>query len=126
MRLSIKISRSEANRDHYTAPRFASPNQTVGTTGRIPAAEARLIVKGLEFHHTPKHASWLNMAEMEFSVLARACLRGRNADAVALTPAISAYVAHRNAARATINWRFSTQDARTKLRRLYPFNSRID
>ena len=107
-------------------PRFASLNQPVGPTGRIPAAEARVIVKRLEFHHTPKHASWLNMAETEFSVLARACLRGRNADAVALTPAISAYVAHRNAARATINWRFSTQDARTKLRRLYPFNSRID
>ena len=66
------------------------------------------------------------MAGMEFSVLARACLRGRNADAVALTPGISAYVTHRNAARATINWRFSTLDARTKLRRLYPFNSRID
>ena len=83
-------------------------------------------MKRLEFHHTPKHASWLNMAEMEFSVLARACLRGRNTDAVALTPAIGAYVYHRNAARATISWRFSTQDARTKLRRLYPFNSRID
>ena len=95
--------------------RFTSPNQPVGTTGRIPAAEARLIVKRLEFHHTPKHASWLNMAEMEFSVLARACLRGRNTDAVALTPAIGAYVYHCNAARATISWRFSTQDARTKL-----------
>ena len=49
----------------------------------FPAAEARRIAKRLEFHHTPKHGSWLNMAEIEFSVLARACLRGRNGDETA-------------------------------------------
>ena len=89
----------------------------------FPAAEARRIVKRLEFHHTPKHASWLNMAEIEFSVLTRDCLRGRHGDDVALAGAIDAYEARRNAARTTIDWRFSTQDARTKLHRLYPCNS---
>ena len=89
----------------------------------FPAAEARRIVKRLEFHHTPKHASWLNMAEIEFSVLTRDCLRGRHGDGVALAGAIDAYETRRNAARATIDWDFSTQDARTKLHRLYPCNS---
>ena len=92
----------------------------------FPAAEARRIVKRLEFHHTPKHASWLNMAEIEFSVLTRACLQGRYPDEPDLERAINAYEAERNAAGATINWSFSTQDARTKLHRLYPFNSKID
>ena len=90
------------------------------------AAEARRIVRRLEFHHTPKHASWLNMAEIEFSVLTRACLKGRNPDETALQRAINAYEVQRNVAGATINWQFSTQDARTKLYRLYPFNSKID
>ena len=80
-------------------------------------------MKRLEFHHTPKHASWLNMAEIEFSVLTRACLKGRNPDETALQRAINAYEAERNAAGATVNWRFTTQDARSKLHRLYPFNS---
>ena len=89
----------------------------------FPAAEARRIVKRLEYHHTPKHASWLNMAEIEFSVLTRDCLRGRHGDDVALAGAIDAYETRRNIAKATIDWRFSTQDARTKLHRLYPCNS---
>ena len=89
----------------------------------FPAAEARRIVKRLEFHHTPKHASWLNMAEIEFSVLTRACLQGRNPDETALQRAINAYEVQRNASKASINWRFTTQDARSKLHRLYPFNS---
>ena len=73
----------------------------------FPPAEARRIARRLEFHYTPKHGSWLNMAEIEFSVLARACLRGRNA------------------AGATINWRFTAQDARRKLLRLYPDTSAL-
>ena len=89
----------------------------------FPAAEARRIAIRLEFHHTPKHASWLNMAEIEFSVLARDCLQGRHGEAPALAAAIAAYQARRNAAKATIDWRFSTQDARNKLHRLYPCNS---
>lgn len=89
----------------------------------FPAAEARRIAKRLEFHHTPKHASWLNMAEIEFSVLSRDCLQGRHGDEPALAAAITSYEARRNTAKATIDWRFSTQDARTKLHRLYPCNS---
>ena len=63
------------------------------------------------------------MAEIEFSVLTRDCLQGRHGDEPALAAAIAAYEARRNASKATINWRFSTQDARTKLHRLYPCNS---
>ena len=63
------------------------------------------------------------MAEIEFSVLTRDCLQGRHGDDMALARAISAYEARRNTANATIDWRFSTQDARTKLHRLYPCNS---
>ena len=106
--------------DNLNTHRMASLYET------FPAAEARRIVRRLEFHHTPKHASWLNMAEIEFSVLTRACLQGRNPDETALQRAISAYEVQRNASKATINWRFNTQDARTKLYRLYPFNSNID
>ena len=61
--------------DNLNTHRMASLYET------FPAAEARRIVKRLEFHHTPKHASWLNMAEIEFSALSRACLKGRNPDA---------------------------------------------
>ena len=92
----------------------------------FPAAEARRIVKRLEFHHTPKHASWLNMAEIEFSVLTRACLQGRNPDEPALQRAIGVYESERNARKATIDWRFTTQDARHKLQRFYPCHSNID
>ena len=106
--------------DNLNTHRMASLYET------FPAAEARRIVRRLEFHHTPKHASWLNMAEIEFSVLTRACLQGRNPDETALQRAINAYEVQRNASKATINWRFNTQDARTKLQRLYPSNSKID
>ena len=103
--------------DNLNIHRMASLYET------FPAAEARRIVKRLEFHHTPKHASWLNMAEIEFSVLTRDCLRGRHGDDATLTRAIDAYQIRRNDAKATIKWRFSTQDARSKLHRLYPCNS---
>ena len=66
------------------------------------------------------------MGEIEFSVLTRACLRGRDADEAALTRTINAYQAQRNAAKATINWLFRTQHARSKLHRLYPRNSTSD
>ena len=92
----------------------------------FPAAEARRIVKRLKFHHTPKHASWLNMADIAFSALSRACLKRRNPDAGALQRQITAYETERNVAGVAINWRFSTQDARTKLHRIYPCLSNID
>ncbi len=103
--------------DNRNTHRMASLYET------FPPAEARRIVKRLEFHHTPKHGSWLNMAEIEFSVLARACLKGRNADEDALQEDISAYKTERNAAATAINWRFTAQDARAKLHRLYPCHS---
>ena len=103
--------------DNLNTHRMASLYET------FPAAEARRIAKRLEFHHTPKHGSWLNMAEIEFSVLARACLRGRNGDEDSLERAVSACVSERNAIGATINWRFTAQDARRKLHRLYPCQS---
>ena len=106
--------------DNLNTHRMASLYET------FPAPEARRIVRRLEFHHTPKHASWLNMAEIEFSVLTRACLQGRNPDELALQRATNAYEAERNAAGATINWRFSTQDARDKLQRFYPCPSNVD
>ena len=103
--------------DNLNTHRVASLYET------FPAAEARRIARRLELHHTPKHGSWLNMAEIEFSVLARACLRGRNADETYLKKAVNACVSQRNVAAATIDWRFTAKDARAKLRRLYPSHS---
>ena len=92
----------------------------------FPAAEARRIAKRLEFHYTPKHGSWLNMAEIEFSVLSRSCLKQRLPDDEALQGEVQALVRERNAAGASIHWKFNTQDARSKLHRLYPFDSKVD
>lgn len=82
--------------------------------------EARRLLKKLEFHYTPKHASWLNMAEIEFSVMVGQCLKRRIGDQATLMVELSAYVQRRNAAKATICWQFDIQQARTKLGRLYP------
>jgi hypothetical protein len=82
--------------------------------------EARRIRRKLEFHFTPKHGSWLNMAEIEVSVLQRQCLARRLADVATLTRHLTAYEARRNREQATIDWRFTTQEARIKLHRLYP------
>lgn len=83
-------------------------------------AEARRILQKLEFHFTPKHGSWLNMAEIELSVLSRQCLARRISDEATLKREVKAYENRRNAAKATINWRFTSGDARLKLHRLYP------
>lgn len=85
--------------------------------------EARRLVKKLEFHYTPKHGSWLNMAEIELSVLQRQCLDRRIADEATLKREIKAWEEPRNESRATIDWRFSVTDAREKLKRLYPSHS---
>ncbi len=82
--------------------------------------EARRVIQRLEFHYTPKHGSWLNMAEIEFSVFANQCLNRRIADEVSLKREIAGLETERNQAEATIDWRFSTTDARQKLRRIYP------
>lgn len=86
----------------------------------FPPEEARAMARKLEFHYTPKHGSWLNMAEMEFSVLSRTCLAGRVPDEATLQRRINANVAERNAKHQPINWRFTIRDARNKLHRLYP------
>jgi hypothetical protein len=82
--------------------------------------EARRNLRKLEFHFTPKHGSWLNMAEIELSVLSRQCLDRRIPDEATLKHEVKAYEDRRNAAKATINWRFTSGDARLKLHRLYP------
>ena len=106
--------------DNLNTHRMASLYET------FPAPEARRIAQRLEFHYTPKHGSWLNMAEIEFSVLSRCCLRQRLPGEDALRREVQALVTGRNAAQAIINWRFNTTDARTKLHRLYPFDSKHD
>ena len=83
-------------------------------------AEAKRILDRLEFHYTPKHGSWLNMAEIELSVLSGQCLDQRIPDLPCLEHEVAAWEADRNAALATVNWRFTTADARIKLTRLYP------
>lgn len=83
-------------------------------------AEARRILDLLEFCHTPKHGSWLNMAEMELSVLSRQCLDRRIPDFAALESEVAAWEEQRNQEQTWIDWRFTTEDARVKLHRLYP------
>lgn len=80
----------------------------------------RRLAERLEIHHTPKHGSWLNMAEIELSVLARQCLDERMENQQRLTTAVAAWEQTRNAAAVRIDWRFTTADARIKLKRLYP------
>ena len=86
----------------------------------FPPAEARRIIERFEWHYTPKHGSWLNIAECELSVLARQCLDRRIPDQVTLETEVAAWINPRNTARSKANWHFTTQDARTKLSQLYP------
>lgn len=86
----------------------------------FPPAEAQRLRQRLELHYTPKHGSWLNMAEIEFSVLSKQCLDRRIPDQATLRQEITAWEAERNAAHTAMQWRFTTADARIKLRRLYP------
>lgn len=83
-------------------------------------SEARRLTERFEWHYTPKHGSWLNVAEMELSVLARQCLDRRIPDAPTLTREVAAWQQKRNAAKTSVNWRFTTTDARIKLNKLYP------
>jgi len=86
----------------------------------FPAAEAKRLADKLEIHHTPKHGSWLNMAEIELSVLSRQCLERRVPDFETLQSEARAWQERRDAAGGKIDWRFRTEDARIKLKRLYP------
>ena len=83
-------------------------------------AEARRLAERFEFHYTPKHGSWLNVAEIELSVLSRQCLDRRLGDAPTLEAEVAAWVRQRNDSQTTIDWQFTTADARVKLKHLYP------
>jgi hypothetical protein len=86
----------------------------------FPAAEARALARRFEFHRTPIHGSWLNIAEIELSVLGRQCLDRRLGDRQTLADEVAAWTATRNASVTPIDWRFTTTDARLTLKRLYP------
>lgn len=88
-----------------------------------PKEARRRILRKLEFHYTPKHGSWLNQVEIEFSVLSRQCLSGRIPDKETLAQESGAWEQERNEAGATVDWRFTAEDARQKLERLYPAKS---
>lgn len=87
---------------------------------RFPPEEARRIARKIEWHYTPEHGSWLNIAECELSVLGRQCLNRRIEDRDTLVREVQAWEAERNAAEVTIDWQFTAADARIKLKRLYP------
>ena len=86
----------------------------------FPASEARRLCSRLELVYTPKHGSWLNIAEIELSVLTRQCLSRRISDLETLRSETQAWQKQRNAEAKGVDWQFTTQDARTRLKRLYP------
>jgi len=112
--------------DYPAAPtiRVVMDNLSTHSAGAIydtfPAPEARRILKRLEFHHTPKHASWLNMVEIEIGVLRSQCLDRRIDDKDTIIAEVAAWEQRRNVEGAQINWMFTTEKAREKLRKAYP------
>lgn len=86
----------------------------------FPPATARRLVERLEIHHTPKHGSWLNIAENELSALTRQCLARRIPDRATLECETTAWYTERNQLQKSVNWQFTTADARIRLKRLYP------
>jgi hypothetical protein len=100
--------------DHLNTHTLASLYEAFAPT------EARRFMERFEVHYTPKHGSWLNMAETELSVLATQCLARRIPDPTTLTREVAAWERQRNTAQCRVDWRFTTQDARIKLKRLYP------
>ncbi len=87
---------------------------------QFPPKEARRIAEKIEWHYTPVHGSWLNIAECELSVLRRQCLKPRMADINIVTEKVATWEFHRNQKQVGIDWRFTNDDARCKLKRLYP------
>jgi len=112
--------------DYPDAPiiRVVMDNLSTHSAGALydtfPAAEARRVLKRLEFHYTPKHASWLNMAEIEIGVLRSQCLDRRIDDRQVIVAEVAVWEQRRNAENAQINWMFTTEKAREKLRKAYP------
>jgi len=108
--------------------RVVLDNLSTHTVGALyetfPAPEAHRILSRIEFHNTPKHASWLNMVEIEIGVLRVQCLDRRIGECKRLVSEIKAWQNQRNAARSRINWKFTTEKARDKLARAYPNTSK--
>jgi DDE superfamily endonuclease len=103
--------------------RFVSPLNThtpAALYEAYPPVEARRIVERVEIHYTPKNGSWLNVAEIELSTMSGQCLNRRIPDRETLARDVAAWETERNALGGPVNWRFTTEDARVKLRRLYP------
>ena len=94
--------------------------ETFSLYKKYPPEEARRIIKKLEIHYTPKHGSWLDIAEIELNVMTRQCLSRRIDSIDVLTTELSAWEKERNSNHATVNWQFRTKDARIKLVSLYP------
>jgi hypothetical protein len=112
---------------HYSAaPRITLVMDNLNTHVRgslykaFEPQQARRILERLEIHYTPKHASWLNMAEIELSILSRQCLNRRIPDQSTLRAETAAWACARNAHPRPMEWRFTTADARIKLKKLYP------
>ena len=97
-----------------------STHATASLYAAFPAAEARRLAERFEWHYTPKHGSWLDMAESELGVLAHQCLDRRIPDKPSLIAEIAAWQDNRNKHHAKADWQFSTANARIKLKRLYP------
>lgn len=111
---------------HPDAERIVLVQDNLNTHGphslyqAFPPQEARRLTERIEWHFTPKHASWLNMAEIELSVLARQCLKERMESKENLVRQIKAWQSRRNQSASKVNWHFTTVDARVKLKKLYP------
>jgi hypothetical protein len=109
---------------HARVVRVVLDNLNIHSTASLYAAfppdEARRLARKLEFHHTPKHGSWLNVAECELAALASQCLNRRLPDLVSVRSQVAAWERQRNAEHPTIRWLFTTTDARRKLRHVYP------
>jgi hypothetical protein len=95
-------------------------HNTASLYAAFPAEEARRLSQRLEIHHTPKHGSWLNIAEIELSALKRQCLAGRIDCIDKMRTQVQAWSDNRNNRQTLVDWRFTTKDARIKLKRLYP------
>ena len=121
-----EVLRWSADEVHPTAEKIVlvmddlNRHKTASLYERCPAEEARRLAERFGIHHTPKHGSWLNMAEIELSVLSRQCLNRRIESVDELRREVSAWERERNALGTVTRWQFTTADARIKLHRLYP------
>lgn len=123
-----RVIKGLVDEDYATAERIVLvlDNLNTHTLGSLyeafPPAEARRLAEKLEIHHTPKHGSWLNIAEIELSILRRQCLTRRIPNYQILSREAAAWDARQNARAGTVTWRFTTADARIRLKHLYPIH----